>query len=119
MIGMEILYIEPIMNLGVFPALVFIFGLGACFCFLVSLCCGAESCDKATKVWGVMTAVCVGLVIILGIVGLHTEKETGRYRYEATISEDVSMTEFYEQYEVIEQRGEIWVIEDREIEDEK
>ena len=37
-----------------------------------------------------------------------------RYRYECSIDESVSMTDVCERYEIIEQRGDIWVLEDKE-----
>lgn len=36
-----------------------------------------------------------------------------RLRYECTIDESVSMIEVYERYEIIEQRGDIWILEDK------
>lgn len=39
---------------------------------------------------------------------------TGRYRYEATIDDSVSITEVYDRYNVVEQRGDIWILEDKE-----
>lgn len=39
---------------------------------------------------------------------------TGKYKYEVTIDKSVPMTEFYEKYEIIEQRGEIFVIKEKE-----
>ena len=39
---------------------------------------------------------------------------TGRYRYEATIDKSVSFTELYEKYDIVEQRGEIYILEDKE-----
>lgn len=39
--------------------------------------------------------------------------ETDHYRYEVIIDSSYSATELMNQYKVIEQRGEIWVIEDR------
>ena len=39
---------------------------------------------------------------------------TGRYEYEVTIDDTVSMTKLYEQYEIVEQRGDIWVLKDKE-----
>ena len=39
---------------------------------------------------------------------------TGRYQYEVTIDKSVSVTELYEKYDIIEQRGDIWVLEDKE-----
>lgn len=40
--------------------------------------------------------------------------ETGRYKYKVLIEDGVEMKEFYEKYSVIDQDGEIWVIEDKE-----
>lgn len=59
--------------------------------------------------------------IILSIVGvvcffigvLMPKIETGRYQYEALIDESVPFADIYEKYEVVEQRGEIWVLKDR------
>lgn len=39
---------------------------------------------------------------------------TGRYRYEGLIDEDMSMAEIYDQYNIVEKRGDIWVLEDKE-----
>ena len=39
---------------------------------------------------------------------------TGRYRYEVTIDNSVSITEVYDRYNVVEQRGDIWILEDKE-----
>lgn len=39
--------------------------------------------------------------------------KTDHYRYEVIIDSSYSATELMNQYKVIEQRGEIWVIEDR------
>ena len=39
---------------------------------------------------------------------------TGRYRYEVTIDDSVSITEVYDRYNVVEQRGDIWILEDKE-----
>ena len=42
------------------------------------------------------------------------EEPTGRYRYEATIDDSVSITEVYDRYKVVERRGDIWILEDKE-----
>lgn len=43
------------------------------------------------------------------------ETNTGRNEYKVLIEDDVEMKEFYERYNIIEQDGEIWIIEDKEI----
>ena len=51
--------------------------------------------------------------IVLGIAGYINKDATDTVRYEVTISEEVNLTEFIERYEIIEQRGDIYVIEER------
>lgn len=54
------------------------------------------------------------LIILIIITSIFFEQPTGRYKYECTIDDSVSMTEVYEKYEVVEQRGDIWVLKDKE-----
>ena len=53
------------------------------------------------------------LITVLIIAILSPRHLTG-YEYEVTIDENVSMKEVYERYEIIEQRGDIWVLRDKE-----
>ena len=53
----------------------------------------------------------IGMAIVVSIL---FKEPTGRYKYECLIDDSVSITELYEKYEVIEQRGDIWVLEDKE-----
>ena len=55
----------------------------------------------------------VSTVVFAVISGSEIEP-TGKYRYEATIDDSVKMTELYEHYNVVEQRGDIWILEDKE-----
>ena len=62
----------------------------------------------------------IGAAFIAGFVAYRvTSEDTGRYRYECLIDESVSAVELNERYVIKEKRGEIYVIEDREGEDEK
>ena len=65
--------------------------------------------------------LCIGAAIALGfgvcgliISSIPSEVKSGRYRYEVTIDESVSFNDIYEKYEIIEQRGDIWVLEEKE-----
>ena len=72
--------------------------------------------EQCTEV-GTVISCCgwMGALLIALVIGIANPQEsTGRYRYECLIDETVSMTEVYERYEVIEQRGDIWVLEDKE-----
>ena len=55
--------------------------------------------------------------IVIGTVDLEKSKNTGRYKYEATIDEDVPFIEVYEKYDVVKQKGDIWVLKDKEVEE--
>ena len=50
---------------------------------------------------------------IVSIVGLNTPPQEPQTLYEVTISDEVSFTEFTSKYEIIEQRGEIYVVKER------
>jgi hypothetical protein len=52
----------------------------------------------------------LGLLAGFGINGEVTEYET---HYKVIIDEDVSLKDFYEQYEVIDQEGEIFIVRER------
>ena len=41
--------------------------------------------------------------------------ETGRQEYMVQFNDDISFVEIYDKYDVIEQRGDIWTIQDKEI----
>ena len=48
------------------------------------------------------------------IIGILSPKHLTGYKYEVTMDENVSMKEVYERYEIVEQRGDIWVLRDKE-----
>ena len=55
------------------------------------------------------------VLCLLGIVGVIDIIKTPPYKqYEVTISDEVSFKEFSGKYEVIEQRGEIYIVKERE-----
>lgn len=60
--------------------------------------------------------VCIGvlLITIVCTVAFGRTEPSGRYQYEVTIDDSVSFTKLYEKYEVVEQKGKIWILEDKE-----
>lgn len=81
-----------------------------CFAgMLINGCLDNEVACISCAIGGILLGV---LILILLIANANVS--TGRYRYECTIDESVSMKEVYERYEIIEQRGDIWVLEDKE-----
>lgn len=53
-------------------------------------------------------------LIIMFVYGIFNfTVKTGEYRYECTIDDSVSYNEVVENYKIVEQRGDIWVLEDK------
>ena len=62
----------------------------------------------------------IGLIGVIGllILGIGCFKEpTGRYRYKVTVSDEVSLNDIYETYEIVDRDGELWTLEDKKLED--
>ena len=53
------------------------------------------------------------LFVIVSILELNTPQES-QTLYEVTISDEVSFKDFTSKYEIIEQRGEIYIVKERE-----
>lgn len=58
--------------------------------------------------------LCLTSALILINVYKDLEIPSGRYQYEAVIQDDVSINEVYEHYKVIDRKGKIWILEDKE-----
>lgn len=59
----------------------------------------------------IIPAVSLLVFVICGI--LDGIIKTGEYRYECTIDDSVSYNEIVKNYKIVEQRGDIWVLEDK------
>lgn len=70
--------------------------------------------DTVSFVCGFAALICTVSTIVNFYIYCAKTEPTGRYRYEVTIDKSVSITDVYDNYNVIEQRGEIWVLEDKE-----
>ena len=63
----------------------------------------------------IVSAFILGIICILGSVCAISDMNTPPYiKYEVTISDDVSFKDFTDKYEIIGQRGEIYVVRERE-----
>ena len=89
----------------------------AAFALMVALCAlyvntiGTGSDFECTA----CTAISVLVALLVAYIAAESTAEpTGRYRYECLIDDDVSVVEFDERYTIIDKRGDIWSIEDKE-----
>lgn len=111
--GIHILNKTPIYETADWAETVFIL---SCVILVISF---LTICDAVAKDFDIL--FCFGFVtlfvsaIVLFTIGFWApEKETDRYRYEVIMDEGVSFEDIYSNYDVIEQRGEIWILEDKE-----
>lgn len=59
------------------------------------------------------SSLMIGLIVMIAYVIFSCTVKTGEYRYECTIDDSVSYNEVVENYKIVEQRGDIWVLEDK------
>lgn len=60
-------------------------------------------------------ACVISVCLTIPALGNTNTVPTGRYRYEVTIDDSVSFLDLQEKYDVIEQNGKIWTLEDKEV----
>lgn len=67
------------------------------------------------RVW-VLGFSLVALSLVLGGILFYgsAKRESGRNRYECLIDDTVSFVEVAENYNIVGQRGELWILEDRD-----
>lgn len=107
---MTILYSEPIMATAWWIIALTVLML----LFLVlSTVMVSMKIDDFALFFTTLTAVLLIALLVISAIGLR-EVETGRTRYEVILDDTYSAATLYANYEVIEQRGQIWVIEDKE-----
>ena len=114
--GVEILAVEQI-------AIAFKYNWAACwiafaiFCFMAAVYGAIRSLDLGD--WSYLVgSLMVGIIIggllagMIGDMACIPTKYTNQYK--VTISDEVSMNEFNEKYEIIDQEGKIYIVRERE-----
>ena len=75
---------------------------------------GRIQCDEISgTLAGALLGLVLGLLImaVFGFAFSYPLETKTTVRYEVTVDDSVSLTEFYEHYNIIEQRGEIFIVE--------
>lgn len=87
--------------------------LGAITCFIVAFVIAISGIDSDVARWIVIISFIVGL--ILGVLSLVISEETTRYQ--VLLDDTYSASELYENYEIVEQEGITYWIEEKDNED--
>lgn len=96
---------------------IIIFFMCLCICFIIASITVLyvilkELKDKPTfwKEFALLFIICVALSIISGVLIPEDKHET---RYQVTVDDSVTMSEFQSKYEIIEVEGKIYTVRDR------
>ena len=94
------------------------FWIGIAIALVVGLIAGCVfACQEESIVAGIVMFVPMFIVVglIIGVTAAKTQVDPIEYetQYKVTIDETVSMTEFNEKYEVLEQEGKIYTVRER------
>jgi hypothetical protein len=116
--GIEILAQSEIMQSASWTSIMCISGIIMLFIGFVLLIIGVGIEYDVGIVSGCALFVFGAIVALLSVGLSETYKEpTGRYEYQVIIGENVSFTDIYSNYEVVDQNGLIWTIRDKEVGD--
>lgn len=83
-------------------------------CGIIAYGVNLESYNKGDAVVaGCMVGALIGLLLWIMVSAMTSEPVVHETQYEITIDDSVSMKEFTDKYEIIEQRGEIYVVREK------
>ena len=109
--GVEILSSETIYN-TILPEYWLGIGLGCAllFVFAMSLCFANDHIILGC----IYIALALGSVIVGGLGGAYSKTDISYTEYKVTIDDSVSMNEFLDKYEILDQEGKIYTVKERE-----
>ena len=110
MTGIEVLSQEPIMDNGwATPCIIILLILSV----VGSVILGFVTKDVISAFLFMIPFSLVSLFITSFVSMITAQPIEGKYTYKVTIDENVSMVEFYDRYEVVDQEGKIFTIKER------
>lgn len=80
---------------------------------IVALVLMLNSNDNGVPIFGTISLLAMIAMPIIVITSKSHWRTNERNQYECIIDDSVSINEVYENYNVIERRGDIWVLEDK------
>lgn len=107
MAGVEILNQIEVVETQIGIGLGWVFLIGVAIFALIFVICGF---DEVGAIGGAIVGVCIAIVMVLATA---EEVPTGEYQYEVIVEDTVNLQEFYDYYDVVGQRGEIFVVKER------
>ena len=100
---------EPTQLTATIVAILTIISLISCIAFFIAYITMVSNVCPV-----ILGFISISSLISVLVISILSPKHLTGYEYEVTIDENVSMKEVYERYEIVEQRGDIWVLRDKE-----
>lgn len=117
--GIEILnkveIMEPPMWISIAGLVCFVWLLGGIILFFINVITDFLE-DKWWIAFLIVIVSCLGISAMSVLNKNLLTEPTGIYEYQVTIDDSVSMNEFLEKYEIIDVKGKIYTIRDKEVE---
>jgi hypothetical protein len=109
--GVEILSSETIYN-TMLPEWCCVVGLILMFVLFVStFICLANDFNAGVGICLILT---IGFMVFSGVGGMENKNNPHHIEYKVTIDDSVSMNEFLDKYEILDQEGKIYTVKEKE-----
>lgn len=110
--GITILNVTEVSENSTLLLVVLIFLMAGAIGNTVNLLLSTDT--KHCVLYGIFTVTFLALSIVVGFTMDKDGKANAHNQYECLIDKSVSIDDVYEKYNVVERRGDIWVLEDKE-----
>lgn len=114
MTGVEILAIEEAVVSSKFNYSIFGFFSIISIVIITIMCLAAFGIERFVddiEWFGIAVAIVIGVSVLAGWITAKPQYET---QYKVTVPDEVSMNEFFEHYEIIDQEGKIYTVREKE-----
>ena len=116
---MEILNSQPIMEVSIWLIIaIIILILFVVGCLVVFTLSSTMKTANITCVMSIAGGFLILICVLMGMFGV-ADVPSDKNRIEVIISEKVNLEDFYEKYDIVEKRGEIWVLNEKHPKEEK
>ena len=109
--GVEILSQETIYN-TILPEWCLTVGLVfGVVCIVIATRCFVDGYDIIAAIFLIIVVACV---VVACLSGTHSKTDISHIEYKVTIDDSVSMNDFIDKYEILDQEGKIYTVKERE-----
>ena len=116
---MEILSSQPIMEVSIWLIIsMIILAFFVMGCFIIFVRSPNMKISNITCAMGIAGALLILVCVLMGMFGV-ADVPSDKNQIEVIISEKVDLEDFYEKYDIIDKRGEIWVLNEKCPQEEK